>query len=220
MASSSVTRLVEALVQCQLLEPALVKELVVSLRPEQLQPVRLAGELIRRDLCTPFQMQMLFAGRGRELVLGQYTLLEPLGEGGMGHVYKARHRRLHRVDTLKVIRPERVTSAAALERFLLEARAAVQLNHPNIIGIHDANESNGLHFLAMEYVPGIDLARLVRQVGPLPPGFACHFLRQVALALDHAHRCGIIHRDIKPANMLLNLDLDTVTVLDMGLARL
>lgn len=220
MSSAAVPRLIETLVQCQLLEPGQVKELMDGLPPPQLQPIRLAGELLRRKLCTLFQLQMLFAGRGRELGLGQYTLLDVLGEGGMGQVYSAWHRRLHRIDTLKVIRPERVRSPIALERFLQEARAAAQITHPNIIGIHDADECNGIHFLAMDYVPGIDLARLVRQVGPLPPAFACHYLRQVALALQHAHACDIIHRDIKPANMLLNLDLDTVTVLDLGLARL
>jgi serine/threonine protein kinase len=149
-----------------------------------------------------------------------YDVLGPLGEGGMGQVFKARHRRLNRVVAVKVIRPEQLANPNAVRRFHREARAAGRLSHPHIVEIYDAKEAGGTFLLAMEYVDGKDLAELVQAHGPLPVALACEYLRQACLGLQHAHERGLVHRDIKPANLLLNADGRCLKILDMGLARL
>ncbi len=163
----------------------------------------------------PARDGMLAAGQS----LAGYEILGPLGEGGMGRVFKARHGRLNRVVALKVIRPEQLAKPDTVRRFQREARAAARLAHPNIVQIYDAAETEGTHFLVMEYVPGRDLADLIRRRGPLPVPLAGHYVRQVSLALQHAHERGLVHRDIKPANLLLSTDGTQVKVLDMGVAR-
>ena len=130
----------------------------------------LARELVRRGLLTPFQANEINQGRAVRLVLGQYLLLERLGQGGMGEVFKARHRVLDRPVALKVIRPEFVKHADAVERFRRECRAAGRLSHPNIVTVHDAHQVGDVHFLAMEYLEGKDLGRLLKERGALPPG--------------------------------------------------
>ncbi len=167
------------------------------------------------DAAPPGSDNALAAGQS----LGGYEILEPLGEGGMGRVFKARHGRLNRVVALKVIRTEQLANPNALRRFQREARAAARLAHPNIVQIYDAAEADGTHFLVMEYVAGEDLAELVRTRGPLPVSLAGHYARQVGLALQHAHERGLVHRDIKPANLLLSADGTQVKILDMGVAR-
>ena len=164
---------------------------------------RLAGELIRRGWLTPYQVNQLLQGRGRELLLGSYVLLERLGEGGMGQVFKARNWKLGQVVALKLIRKERIDDPDAVRRFQREIRAAAQLDHPNIVLAFDADEVGGTHLLVMEYVEGTDLAKLVKQDGPLPVDKACDYIRQAALGLQHAHERGLVHRDIKPHNLLL-----------------
>src|SRR5262249_48065049 len=121
-----------------------------------------------------------------------YEILECLGEGGMGRVFKARHRRLHRLVALKVIRNERLANPEAVRRFQREARVAARLTHPNIVAVHDAGQDGDAHFLVMEYVEGIDLEHLVRTGGPLPVHQACDYMRQAGLALQHAHERGLI----------------------------
>jgi serine/threonine protein kinase len=179
----------------------------------------LGAQLIRAGWLTPFQVNQLLQGRCAELVLGPYRVLERLGEGGMGQVFKARHEGLQRIVALKVIRKEKLTDPRALQRFRQEARAAAQLAHPNIVTLYDASEIGGTHFLAMEYVEGADLARIVKESGPLPVGRACDYIRQAALGVQHAHERGLVHRDIKPSNLLVT-KAGQVKVLDMGLARL
>src|SRR5581483_7094027 len=135
-------------------------------------------------------------------VLPGYEVLEPLGRGGMGEVYKARHLRLDRLVALKVIRADLLLDADAVRRFQREARAAAKLAHPNIVTVHDAAEFGGKHFLVMEYVEGTDLRQRVKEGGPLPVAQACAYVRQAALGLQHAHERGLVHRDIKPGNLL------------------
>jgi serine/threonine-protein kinase len=179
----------------------------------------LVAELVRRRWLTHFQAELLLAGRAAELVIGQYILLERLGQGGMGTVYKARHRVLKAVRAVKIIRPERLTGPNAVKRFFQEVEAVGKLFHPNIILPHDAGESGGSYFLAMEYVPGADLGRLLDRGGPLPAADAAEYIRQGALALQHAHERGLVHRDIKPANLLVSSADGRVKLLDLGLAR-
>jgi formylglycine-generating enzyme required for sulfatase activity/tRNA A-37 threonylcarbamoyl transferase component Bud32 len=220
MTAATSAEFVELLRSYRLLEPALLEEVEQTLAVEFPEPHALAQQLIERDWLTPYQVSQLFLGRGQDLVLGSYVLLDRLGEGGMGAVFKARHRRLERLDALKVIRTEHVANAQAVQRFHQEARAAARLTHPNIVAVYDANESNGIHFLAIEYLEGTDLGRLVKEKGPLPIELACDYIRQAALGLQHAHEKGLVHRDIKPANLFLNRKSGMLKVLDLGLARL
>jgi serine/threonine protein kinase len=204
------------------------------LRPEQLAPLRqlqaklpasqdLARELIKRGWLTPYQANQLLQGHGERLALGPYRLLERLGEGGMGMVFKARHLKMDRAVALKLVRKEFLATPHALERFGREVRAAANLSHPNIVAAFDAAEVGGCHYLAMEHVDGIDLARQVKRGGPLPIGAACEFVRQAARGLQHAHERKVVHRDIKPGNLLVTRPEPdgpvVVKILDFGLAR-
>ncbi len=147
----------------------------------------------------------------------RYRVLECVGQGGMGVVWKARHLLMNRTVALKVIRPALLRSASAAARFRREVEAAARLDHPNIVRAYDAEEVKGVHFLIMEFVEGADLARLVRERGPLPVAEACEYARQAALALRHADERGMVHRDIKPHNLMRTPE-GVVKVLDFGLA--
>lgn len=149
--------------------------------------------------------------------VGEYVLMERIGVGGMGRVYKARHRRMDRIVALKILPEGAGDSALSLERFQQEVRAAAKLHHPNIVTAYDAGEVNGRPFLVMEYVEGCDLARHLQAHGPLGVREGVGVVLQVALALAYAHGQGIVHGDIKPANLLLTAVGD-VKVLDLGLA--
>ncbi len=149
--------------------------------------------------------------------LGQYEVLGRLGKGGMGAVFKARHTELGKVVALKVL-PVEMRDEASVARFKNEARAIGRLDHPNIVVAHDAGESRGVHFLAMDFVDGTDLARLVERRGRLPVPEACEAARQAALGLQHAHERGLVHRDVKPSNVMLDR-AGRARLLDLGLAR-
>ena len=185
-------------------------------RPETSE--ELAKLLFRHGKLTKFQAQCIYQGKTKGLVLGNYVVLEKIGEGGMGYVYKARHQRMKREVALKVL-PSHVTrSKGAVARFQREVEAAAQLNHPNIVTAHDADEADGVHFFVMECVDGEDLAQTVIRRGPLPVQEAIDYTIQAARGLEYAHNHGVVHRDIKPGNLLLDRE-GTVKVLDMGLAR-
>src|SRR5205085_1275687 len=203
MSLSSLHDLFEVMRQFQLLSPSQLDEIQREL-PRFEDAHTLCDWLVERGFLTTYQQNQLLLRRGRELVLGPYRLLEPLGEGGMGQVFKAYHQRLNRVVALKLIRRELLSHQPdAVRRFQREARAVAQLLHPNVVILYDADEVDGAHFLAMEYVDGIDLAQMVYQQGPLPIPQACDYVRQAALGLQHAHECGLVHRDIKPGNLLV-----------------
>jgi serine/threonine protein kinase len=215
--------LLDRLRQSGLLEPAQLQELAALPEAADPDPKSLARVLLRRGWLSRFQINQIAAGRGKELTVGPYELLDPLGEGGMGQVFRARHRHMRRVVALKLIRKDRLANEAAVQRFYQEVQAAAQLHHPNIVIAYDAGKAENTHYLAMEYVEGTDLARLVRDSGPLPPPEACEYVRQAARGLEHAHERGLVHRDIKPANLLVSWDKagsPVVKILDMGLARI
>jgi len=151
-------------------------------------------------------------------VIPGYEVLGILAGGGMGVIYKARQVRLNRFVAIKVIRPERLNSPAAIRRFQREALAAARLAHPYIVHVFDANQTGNIQYLVMEYVEGIDLMQLITQRGPLAVPQACSYVRQAALGLQHALERGLVHRDIKPSNLMLSND-GVIKVLDMGLAR-
>ena len=149
---------------------------------------------------------------------GKYELLEEIGRGGMGVVYKARQTDLDRLVAVKMILSAHLASPEQVRRFYAEARAAAKLSDPCIVAIHDVGEIRGQHFFAMEYVPGESLAqRLIR--GPVPFAEAARMLQDVATAVDHLHEQGIVHRDLKPSNILLDPD-DRPRVTDFGLAKM
>lgn len=146
-----------------------------------------------------------------------YELLEEIARGGMGVVYKARQTRLDRVVAVKMILAGEFASADGVRRFMIEAQAAANLDHPHIVPIFEVGECAGRHFYSMGYVEGESLARKVTR-GPLPSREAAELVRKVALAIDYAHRRGLIHRDIKPQNVLLD-STGEPRVTDFGLAK-
>jgi len=179
---------------------------------------QMATLLYRKGKLTKFQAQAVYRGKAKGLTLGDYVILDPIGQGGMGQVYQARHRRMKRVVALKVLPSEMTKSAEAVDRFQQEVEAAARLIHPNVVTAFDAGEARNTHFLVMEYVDGQDLEAVVAKRGVLPVAEALDFTLQAAKGLAYAHGQGVIHRDIKPSNLLLAKN-GTVKILDMGLAR-
>jgi len=179
----------------------------------------LAREMYRQGKLTKFQAQAIYQKKTRGLVVGNYVVLDKLGKGGMGAVYKAQHKRMKRVVALKMLPSSATKSPELVRRFQREVEAAAKLSHPNIVTAHDADEEKGVHFLVMEYVEGCDLHALVKEKGTLPVAQAVDYVLQAAKGLEYAHRQGIVHRDIKPSNLLVD-HAGTVKILDMGLARI
>jgi eukaryotic-like serine/threonine-protein kinase len=175
--------------------------------------------LARKKRLSAYQAKTLYQGQPHGLVLGEHEIQEPIGQGGMGHVYRGRQRVMDRVEAIKVLSVGRLNSPEAVARFEQEARAAARLRHENIVDTFDAGVDNGVYYLAMEFVDGHDLGHVVRSQGPLPVAQAVDCILQAARGLAHAHRQGVIHRDIKPQNLLLD-GQGRVKILDMGLARL
>jgi len=190
-------------------------------------PRGLAEQLNAAGCLTRYQFKKLQAGRVADLQFGAYLILDKIGEGGMGKVYRAVQLRTARMVALKVVRPQLMSNKTVVKRYEREAAAAARLDHPNIVKLHDAELADGRYFLAMEYIEGLDLSRLVKQFGPLPYQEACEYVRQAALGLAHAHRLSLIHRDIKPSNLLVSGERAlpgtngqaALKILDMGLVR-
>lgn len=151
-------------------------------------------------------------------IVDEYEILEPLGAGGMGRVWKARHRRMNRVVAIKSMNQRAGADAALIDRFHREVQALAELRHPNIALAFDAGDDYGRPFLVMEYLEGVDLARRLQQIGPLSVADACDAITQAARGLQYAHDRELIHRDVKPANLFLTSD-GTIKVLDLGLVR-
>lgn len=226
MPLDTVDSLVDALRAKPILRPDQLQELLSKHAPAHTDTQELARTLIRLGWITIYQAKKLVCGKADDLVIGQYLILDKLGEGGMGRVFKAVQLSLNRTVALKVVRNSMLKNETALKRFRREVRSVGQLNHPNIIRVFDADQVNGRHFLAMEYIAGADLGKLVKDRGPLPIPMACAYVRQAALGLQHAHDRSMIHRDVKPANLLVASSdkgeysvRSVVKILDMGLAR-
>ncbi len=179
----------------------------------------LARELVRKKKLTKYQAEEAYKGKAKSLVLGNYVLMEKIGAGGMGQVFKAEHRRMKRIVAIKLLPAAMTKDKAAIARFEREVEAAAKISHPNIVAAHDADCANGVHFLVMELIEGSDLSALVKKNGRFPVDKAVNYVLQAAKGLEAAHKKGIVHRDIKPANLLLDTE-GTVKILDMGLARL
>ncbi len=178
----------------------------------------LAGALVAAGVLTAYQVQAVCNRAFAELRIGNYEILDRLGAGGMGTVFKARHRRMKRVVALKLLAQALGRDATFVQRFQREVETIARLTHPNVVMAYDADESEVGHFLVMEYVNGQDLVSLVQKRGPLPLAAAVDCTVQAARGLAYAHGQGIIHRDVKPANLLYD-EHGFVKVTDLGLAR-
>jgi serine/threonine protein kinase len=154
--------------------------------------------------------------------LAGYRIRAPLGRGGMGVVYLAEQERPHRQVALKLLLDPATASPTFRGRFLRESELAAAIDHPNVLPVYDAGETDGVLWIAMRYVDGTDLQALLDRGGPLAPGRALAIAGQVAGALDAAHGRGLVHRDVKPANILLAMDGGVVAhayLADFGLTR-
>lgn len=181
--------------------------------------------LTEYKLLTPYQVDRIKAGTTYGLVLGNYRVLERIGAGGMGVVFRGEHTLLRRTVAIKVLPLSRDQDIRLLMRFQAEMRMVATLQHPNIVAATDAGSITSrepnlpvLHYLVMEYVPGRDLEQLVEADGPLDPTLACEYIYQIAGALSEAHTHNLVHRDIKPSNILVT-DKGVAKLLDFGLAQ-
>jgi tRNA A-37 threonylcarbamoyl transferase component Bud32/outer membrane protein assembly factor BamB len=181
-------------------------------------PRTCAAGLVARGLLTRYQAKMLIAGKSRGFLVGQYVIQSPIGQGGMGIVYLARHVSLDRQVALKVLSNDRAQDKLHFDRFQREARAAAALDHPNIVRLHDISQGAGVHFLVMEYVDGTNIHDMITKTGALHYAQAVQYIAQAAAGLHHAHEKGFVHRDVKPANMMVT-KTGVVKLLDLGLAR-
>ena len=173
---------------------------------------------LEQDFPTKTLETPIYVLRPGSLIAGKYRILEEIGQGGMGIVYKAEDLKLKRCVALKFLPPHLMHSPGLKERFLLEAQAAAALSHPHICVIHEVGESGGCPYIAMEYVEGETLRDRIKE-GPLKPEEALAFISQVAAGLGDAHHKGIIHRDIKSANIMIT-GKGQAKVMDFGLAKL
>ena len=206
MSTVSLEQFVENLTRSGLLTAADISAFQAALPPAK-RPAdaeTLARELVKAGRLTRYQAQMIYQGKPKGLVFGEYTVLDKLGQGGMGVVYKAEHRRMKRLVAVKMISARSLKSPDAVKRFYREVEAAAKLEHPNIVTAHDAGEHEGVHYLVMQYVDGQDLGAILKQRGPLPAEQAVECVIQAARGLHYAHQQGIVHRDIKPGNLLLD----------------
>jgi serine/threonine protein kinase len=179
---------------------------------------QLSRTLVEKKILTGYQVDALSSGAPDPLVVGDYVILEKVGAGGMGVVFKAQHRRMKRTVALKMLSTELGKDDSVLRRFEREVEVAAKLHHRNIVAALDAREEQGAHYLIMELVEGRALSTIVESDGALPVADAVDYIVQAATGFAYAHGLGVIHRDIKPANLMLGRD-DVVKILDMGLAR-
>lgn len=219
MAAINASAFAEALADERMLDAEQYAEFESSMFPLCQDVTILARELIYRQWLTPYQVEVILDGNAKSLFLGSYVLLEPLGEGGMGRVFRARNWKLKRQVAIKVIREEQTEQPAVVARFQREVRALGYIKHINIVRAIDADFQGRSIWYAMEYVNGIDLGRYVRTRGPMSVEDARNYVVQIADGLQHAHDHGLVHRDIKPSNLILCESDRLVKLLDLGLTR-
>jgi hypothetical protein len=177
----------------------------------------LADMLVEQAVLTPYQADQLLEGRTK-LTLGPYLVTDWIGQGGMGQVFKAVHQVMGRECAVKVLLRGRATGES-LDNFRREIRMQAGLDCPYLVRAFDAGQDGSVHFLVTEYVPGMDLRRLVRSRGPLPLQQAAKIIMHAALGLEYAHRQGMVHRDVKPGNILVTPGGEA-KVSDVGTGRL
>ena len=182
------------------------------------ESVPLAQRLVKEKILTEYQTKRFLSNKPQGLIVGRYVIVDRLGSGSMGRVYKAHHILMDRYVALKIIAPEIVTNERVVARFLREMKLVGRLDHPNVIRAFDADQINKVFYIVMEYAKGLSLGQRLRQ-GPIPALEMAEYGAQAALGLAHAHSQGIVHRDIKPSNLLLTGDRQ-IKVLDLGLGVL
>jgi response regulator RpfG family c-di-GMP phosphodiesterase len=220
--------LLRELLQTSIIAPEDWEALPMGIRDEVEDPgdaAQLLARLVAHKLLTPYQAERIGAGRTFGLILGNYRVLDHLGTGGMGSVYKAEHFRLRRPVAVKVFAMPPRQGSALLARFFMEMRTIAQLQHPNIVSALDAGEvpspnchAPTLHYFVMELIAGQNLENYIETHGLLAPAEACDLAYQVASALMEAHKQQLVHRDIKPPNILVTPE-GQAKLLDFGLAR-
>jgi serine/threonine protein kinase len=179
---------------------------------------KLADFLVRTGRLSRFQATKLLKGVCVGLVLGPYQVLAPIGKGGMGTVYMARDERTGRLAALKVLSPKKARDQARMvARFRREMELSRRVTHPHVALTYEAGQLRGVYFIAMEYIPGKTLYRLIADEGPLRTARAARLFAEAAAGLHHAHEQGLVHRDLKPSNLMVTPH-DRVKVLDLGLA--
>lgn len=217
----SLDQFVERLSQSGLIPAAEIKAFLDSLPPTD-HPANgesLAQILVRAGTLTRYQAVAVVQGKAESLVLDSYLVLDKLGQGATGTVYKARHRVMQRIVAVKVLHRNVLADSAAVRRFYRETEIMARLAHPNIVRAYDASRGNrDTHYLVMEHVEGDNLKRILEKKRILPILKAVDCVLQAARGLQYAHAQGIVHRDIKPGNLLLD-NQGVVKILDLGLAR-
>jgi len=184
------------------------------------QEVRaLAGRLVGERILTEFQAARLLRNKAHGLLVGRYVILDRLGAGARGRVFKAQHQLMGRLAAVKIIAPQIATRASSIARFYREMRLIGRLDHPNVVRAFDADQIGELLYIVMEYVPGQSLDHVLEDRGPLPVADVLNYMAQTARGLAHAHERGIVHRDVKPPNLLVSED-GQIKVLDLGLSAL
>jgi eukaryotic-like serine/threonine-protein kinase len=182
------------------------------------RPRDVADALRQEGLLTVFQAEQLLLGNCRGFSVGRYKILRRLGSGVAGTVYLCEQESVGRNVAVKVLSFATEANPSTVARFKREARALASLDHPNVVKVFDFDQDGDRLFLVMEFVDGITLRDLVKQQGPLQPGLAAHYVRQVAKGLHHVHEAGLVHRDVKPGNLMVDAR-GTIKILDLGLAR-
>jgi Leucine-rich repeat (LRR) protein len=189
--------------------------------PEE-EPATLVARMLKAGWITGWQSQQLMLGKS-QFFMGRYKLLELVGQGGMGAVYKAMLPPYGRTVALKVMNKNLLKQPKSVTRFLREIRSAAAVDHPNLVRAYDADCDRDTYFLVMEFVTGQNLKSWIKSEQALPVGWSCECIRQAALGLEHAFEQGMVHRDIKPSNLVVTEDehdgLPLVKILDLGLAR-
>ena len=183
-----------------------------------LDSVDLAERLVRDKVLTSYQAKRFLSNRAHGLIVGRYIILDRIGSGSMGRVYKAHHVMMDRVVALKIIAPEIAANERVVARFQREMKLVGRLDHPNVVRAFDADQYQHVLYIVMEFVPGYSLGERLKK-GPIPVPEMIEYAAQASLGLAHAHEQGIVHRDIKPSNILLTRE-GRIKILDLGLGVL
>lgn len=183
-----------------------------------LDPVSLAERLVNDEILTIYQARRFLNNKPHGLLVGRYIILDRIGSGSMGRVYKAHHQMMDRVVALKIVAPEIASNEKVVARFQREMKLVGRLDHPNVVRAFDADQIGRVLYIVMEYVNGKSLGERLKNA-PIPPAEMFDYGAQAALGLAHAHEQGIVHRDIKPSNMLMTEDRK-IKILDLGLGVL
>ncbi len=214
----SLNDFLERLRRSRLIREDRLQALCDSLEGQSTTAEQLARELVRTETLTEYQAKRVYKGKTDLLSIGDYQILEQIGFGGMGQVFKAWHAPMARVVALKLLPEDSFESPQAVRRFRREVQASARLDHPNIVSAQNAGEVDGRQYFVMQYIEGDNLAERVVAKGPLDVSAAIDCVLQAARGLQHAHERGVIHRDIKPGNLLFGDD-GVLRILDLGLAR-